>query len=259
MLILSVAPLKCRAKAVLDIVHPKMMKDGEVQKEMESITCETRQVVRAGEHFLTDGRFNHFSTIVLHTVSDDLYKDFVYRVTRSDFTRRIKTAIVDPKRTVVILGSAIRCIPEKMTIIPLQSGLFWAGHIKHSAIDVESPGLGLTNLRLDINVEQQLANPKYNQFVTQIHEPVYSFSSAARYLGGGKNHNEIEGGKVYEFYNGEVKEVKTLPITSITERHEAGQVKPIEPIYASQSELHKEEAQANEPFENKGTLKVPTT
>ncbi len=206
MLYLTSAPFKYKCENSLHIIHPKEVKNPEIQNAISQISDKgNRQIVRVGEHIVADFRFDHFSTVVLHTVSTPNEKDYLHRL--QEYKLRLKRVIRSTKRKLIVFDKSIKLLCDQILNIPHLRGLSIKEYLLGRAM--ETKGLGLIHLVIDTNFQPRKGDERYLDIVKELSHryPIYLMDPKVLWMSNGK----VLYGKIYEAYKGNINVVKVSP------------------------------------------------
>lgn len=206
MLYLTSAPFKYKCDNSLHIIHPKEVNNPEVQNVISQIHDQgNRQILRIGEHIVADFRFNHFNTVVLHTVSTPNEKDYLHRL--QEYKLRLKRIIRSPQHKLIVFDKAIKLLCDQILYIPHVRGLSIKEYLLGRAM--ETKGLGLIHLVIDTNFQPMKGDERYLDIVKELSRryPIYLMDPKVLWMSNGK----VLYGKLYKAYKSNIGVIKVPP------------------------------------------------
>lgn len=209
MLILASNPFQMKVKSALFIVHPKDEKNPDSMRALETISCETKQIVKAGESILTEARFFSFDTYVLLPTSNQ--KEFLSRLYKDNWQERLMELRKTPKRYIVALGNVVPLLGPRITIVPkdtrenvVMNQIYQSGNI-----DVDTQGLNLTTHRFDVNFVPNNTPEKYLRVIRTLsnHEMLFLLDPQVVVFSDGS----VKFGAFYSVIKGKIGKCAALP------------------------------------------------
>lgn len=245
MYMLSSVPYNLKAKSILHLVHPKMLKDPMTQHAIQFFKSTTSSICEVGVHILTKSRFESFDVVILHDCNEKFLLDFNKRLLNTNYLEYIKSMMhwVSDK-TVIFLGNTNKILSEKVTIIPKTGNVLLNDITSTVNVDVNTKGLNLLKFRVDINYDFNIhkKDTPYERALLYLSksDSIIILDSRACYCSRSKTSREaIKFGSIYLCKNEKIVKIAGIP-TDLTEAQEERlqqrTIKPITPIYKDESE-----------------------
>ena len=206
MLFISSAPMQLRTVHALVITHPQCFKSPSVEQALSMVSYQSKQVIRAGEHMLTQGRMNSFESIIIPEVDDKYWLDMLMR-------------LMQHYRTIMYhYGHSKQILKIPKTKILRRADI------------LRGPGLGLLPIQLDMGFDPQNLSKAYRTELERfsIQQPIYLFDNTVMYsptIG-------IRNGNVYKIHKQKITRLAELKLPRNQEEREAFNEREIPPIRA---------------------------
>ena len=222
MLFISSAPMQLRTVHVLVITHPQCFKSPAVEQALSMVSYQSKQVIRAGEHMLTQGRMNSFESIIIPEVDDKYWLDMLMRLMQHYRTIMYHYGHLRA-RQLIVYGNACKMLPKQILKIPKTK-------ILRRADILRGPGLGLLPIQLDMGFDPQNLSKAYRTELERfsIQQPIYLFDNTVMYspsIG-------IRNGSVYKIHKQKITRLAELKLPRNQEEREAFNEREIPPIRA---------------------------
>ena len=188
MLYVSSSPMELETIHVLVMTHPENFKSPMVEQAMSLIKYRSKQVIRVGEHLLTQGRLNTFDSVVIPAVDDRLWQNMLTRLKQSYGDLLKQYANLQDKQ-LIVYGNIIQMLPSEILKIPRTEPL------RRSDILRGIKGLDILPVQIDINFEPQYASKVYLNELKRfsLEHPIYLLDPTVMYSPGG----DIRHGNIY--------------------------------------------------------------
>lgn len=198
---LSSTPVTTKAKKVLVITHPRDSHSPAIGHALSQITYETKQIIRVGEHILTESRLMSFDTVIIPSVEDTLWSDMLLRV-KQHYAQLLNNYAHDSTKHLIVYGNALLFLPKKVLKIPHSIPL------RREKIIRDTDGLDILPFNCDIDFDPKHSSKEY------IHElcrysnqyTIYLFDASLIY------HSQlgIRHGNVYQVFPTSIKQIREL-------------------------------------------------
>ena len=242
MLSITYSPTRFKTRSVLHLAHPSVRKDPHFQEALNFVQAESRQIAFVGEHFLSDQIFDHAETVILHSVQEKYFMDFLKRLKAGNYPQRFLRAKEDRERLLLVLGNSVKLLPKTMLLIPRDNPAVNSLIPSVSKIDTSTPGLGIIDVMLDIPFDISSMGDKYSRVLQALSKQQSIYLLDARVLY--SSDNTAKFGDVYRMEKGILTKVKELPMVLKEADREAlrkRRIPPIRAIYAPDSDGEKKE------------------
>ena len=157
MFLLASQAFDLSGKAVLHIVHREEVKNPNVSQFIARVKCEISQIIHIGEHLLSEPRFQHFDTVIIHDCSYGHIRDYYNKLKSGNWVKRFIATAKSSKKQLVVVGAALNLVGPKLSIIPFitrstQKVAICKPKIDRNRIDIYSTGLNIfRGVRFDFN------------------------------------------------------------------------------------------------------------
>lgn len=221
MFLLASQPFDLSGNAILHIVHRRELRNPNVAQFIARVECTTAQKVNIGEHILSEPRFRHFDTVIIHDCSYGNLRDYYLKLKSSTWVQRFMSVARDDRKTLVVVGTALNLIGPKLTIIPFRMGTTLTSamslpKVDRNRIDIHSPGLNIfTNACFDCDFTFKYPIKEYMKIIQSVgrSSTVYCLDNRAILDDTGK----VLQGSVYILNGNSVKTI-TRPELQLTQQ-----------------------------------------
>ena len=189
MYILASQAFTCRPKRVLHIVHSREMKSVAVAAMMAQAKANVSQIYRAGEHTITDARFNYFDTVIVHDCSYANLQDYFRKLKKNDLPERLKRLATSRDKRIIIMGNTTNLCGPKLLVIPMlfndsikTNTTSQKPKVDHTHIATQANGLDILPFRVDTNFTFKADSSEYvfmMRTLSKPDEPIYLLDNNA--------------------------------------------------------------------------------
>lgn len=232
MLSLTCSPVKFTSSHILHLVHPRDTKNPIVLREIAGITCKQNSyIAKAGETIMTQPRFESFTTIVIHSCTPSLRKDFLQKLLH-DWKDRLLEYTASVNKHVLVFGNMIPTVSNTVFFVPKTDTVFVNDYAKSGDVDIETTGLGLSRIRFDIDFDSAHVGERYASCIGYYSRkfPIYLLDSNVLVC----NNGDISLGTLYLAKQGKLSVVKRA--VNFAKQHRSAKVPPIHAIYKEEDE-----------------------
>lgn len=157
MFLLASQAFDLTGKAVLHITHREEVKNPSVSQFIARVKCETSQTIHIGEYILSEPRFKHFDTVIIHDCSYNNLRDYYNKLKSANWVKRFIETAKSSNATLVVMGASLNLVGPKLSVIPFTTSstlkmIVFKPKIDRNRIDVHTPGLNIfSGVRFDFN------------------------------------------------------------------------------------------------------------
>ena len=189
MLYMSSSPMDLTTIHVLVMTHPENFKSPMVEQALSMIKYRSKQVIRVGEHMLTQGRLNTFDSVVIPAVDDRLWQNMLTRL-KQGYGDLLKQYSNMQDKQLIVYGNIIQMLPSKILKIPRTEPLHRANILRGIS------GLDILPVQIDINFEPKYATKAYLNELKRfsVEHPIYLLDPTVMYSPDG----DIRNGNIYK-------------------------------------------------------------
>lgn len=177
MLLITTTPISFTGRKVIRLLHNFDNKNPLIELEAQRIKG-SKTIVRLGQTYMDDSNVYGNDSIILHSCSEQLLKDYLRRLL--PWKDRLRKFMKDPKRYLVVYGNAMSLLSDLVCIIPQQDNVIANSMQTSSAIDVTTRGLGLTKYWCTTvsNIDRLGTNFKRSLSYISRTRPIYLLTSS---------------------------------------------------------------------------------
>lgn len=201
MLVLSASPVCASAKRVLVIVHPQESHSPDIGNALSEIKYESKQIIRVGEHILTENRLHSFDTVLIPPVKETLWVDMLRRL-KQHYQDFLKLYANSTTHQLIAYGNAIHFLSKKVLHIPHLVPL------RRDRIVRDIDGLNILPFNIDTDFDPQRTDKSYIQEVFRCSSSytIYLFDASAVY------HSQlgIQRGNVYQVSPFKISQIREI-------------------------------------------------
>ena len=218
MILLASQAFDYKSASVLHIVLSKDYKNPAITSMLAKVKCDASQIFRVGETLMTDARFNHFKTIIIHDVSMPNFKEYLKRL--SQYRNKLYEIATSNNKTLVVVGNSVSMLGSKITYLPItadpKKGSFT---LVKSVMDLDSAGLNITVNKWHCAGELELSNRDY---VTALYraskaEPLYCLDSSTILQTDG----QFAYGKAFKIASNKIEVIAAMNMADVIRHPEA--------------------------------------
>lgn len=219
--------VKTKVSKILHIMHPADTKNPVVVDEAAAVKSSISSICKAGEHTLTDQRWNEFDVIALHSCSDKLQMDYLQKL--QSLQERLLDAAEDSRKRLLIYGNAIQLVGSTVFIVPHRGNVAINDQTSVGKINTNTEGLDITGIIADYDFSTARVSDQYIKSVQYLSrkQKIWLLSPETVLVSDGT----VSSGKLYVADHGKISQVQRCDDLNDTDADDSRKIKPITPVY----------------------------